>query len=184
MAIGLLVGVLLLTLLVVVVPLHSINSDYVDGICDLQFRLNKYRKIAAEKDAWTKRLDEIRQRGEQEDHFLNRNSASLASADLQTRIKESVTQAGGELISTQVIPERKEEQFSRIAVRVRMTGSTETLRDVLYAFESGTPSLFVENLNIRPIRIARPAPPGGKPSAPADKLSVDFELVGYMRGAG
>jgi general secretion pathway protein M len=96
-----------------------------------------------------------------------------------------VKQAGGELISTQVIPERKEEQFIRVAVKLRMTGSTQVLRDVLHSFESGTagnPILFVENLNIRPIRNMQPQFPGRKPPKVADKLSVDFDVVGYMRG--
>ncbi|MBS1214897.1 MAG: ral secretion pathway protein [Proteobacteria bacterium] len=96
-------------------------------------------------------------------------------------IKESVTAAGGELISTQVIPERKEEQFTRIAVKVRMTGSTPVLRDVLHAFETRKPVLFVENLNLRPIRIIQPAGPGRKAGHVADKLSVDFDVVGFMR---
>jgi general secretion pathway protein M len=182
LAVALLAGVVLLGLAIVVLPLHSINGEYVDSIGDLRFRLDKYRKIVAEKDAWAARLEEIRQRGEQEERFIAKNTAALASAELQTRIKQAVVDAGGELISTQVIPERKEEQFSRIAVRVRMTCGTQALRDVLYSFESGTPSLFVENLNIRPIRIAQPMGPGGKPAIPADRLSVDFEVVGYMRG--
>ncbi|MFM8332389.1 MAG: type II secretion system protein GspM, partial [Candidatus Methylumidiphilus sp.] len=82
----------------------------------------------------------------------------------------------------QVIPERKEEQFTRVAVKLRMTGSTQMLRDVLHNFESGQPILFVENLNIRPIRNMQPQLPGRKPPKAPDKLSVDFDVVGYMRG--
>jgi general secretion pathway protein M len=98
---------------------------------------------------------------------------------LQTKIKEAVGNAGGELTSTQVIPERSEERFTRIAVKVRMNGSTEVLRQVLHAFESSTPYLFIENLNIRPIRMPR-NPAAKNPQIP-DKLSVDFDVVGYMQ---
>jgi general secretion pathway protein M len=96
-------------------------------------------------------------------------------------IKKMVTDAGGELISTQVIPERKEQQFTRIAVKVRMTGSTVALRDVLYALETGNPILFIENLNLRPIRIGQMRRPGAKAASVPDNLSVDFDVVGYMR---
>ncbi|WP_240342378.1 type II secretion system protein GspM [Methylococcus sp. EFPC2] len=174
---------MLLVLGVVVLPLHSLTASYADSIEELEFRLAKLRKLAAGKEAWTARLEEIRQQGQQEERFFARDTTALASADLQTLIKQTVTDAGGELISTQVIPERKEEQFSRVAVKVRMTGSTPVLRQVLHAFEANTPILFVENLNIRPIRVGQPFSPGGKPAAKAtDKLSVDFDVVGYMRG--
>ncbi|MDD5034550.1 MAG: type II secretion system protein GspM [Methylococcaceae bacterium] len=181
-ALGLLIGVLILAYVAVLNPLMAIGGDYSERIEELEFKLQKMRKTAAEKEHWLKRLEEIKQQGETEGRFISRDTAALASADLQTRIKEAVNQAGGELISTQVIPERKEEQFTRIAVKLRMTGSTPMLRDVLHAFESGNPILFVENLNIRPIRIIQPQLPGAKAPKVADKLSVDFDVVGYMRG--
>jgi len=165
-------------------PLISISGENSDSIADLEFRLQKFRKIAGEKNDWLKRLEEIRQQSQKEERFISRDTPALASADMQTLIKEAVTTAGGELISTQVIPEHKEEQFTRIAVKVRMTGSTPVLRDVLFAFESRNPILFVENLNLRPIRIVQPpAAPGGKPGKMVDKLSIDFDVVGYMRAS-
>lgn len=158
------------------------NSEYAEKIEDLEFKLQKLRKTAAEKDEWLKRLQEIKQQGETEGRLIARETAALASADLQTLIKDAVSRVGGELISTQVIPERKEEQFTRVAVKVRMTSTTPMLRDVLYAFETNRPLLFVENLNIRPIRNVQPQLPGRKAPKVQDKLSVDFDVVGYMRG--
>jgi general secretion pathway protein M len=180
-AVGLLVAVLAVLYLVVFMPFFSVESEYADTIDDLQFRLQRFRRVAAEKDYWLNRLDEIKRASQQEERFISRDTAALASADLQSMIKDAVTGAGGELISTQVIPERKEEQFTRIAVKVRMTGSTQVLRDVLYGFETRKPVLFIENLNLRPIRIIQPVGPGRKPGRVADKLSVDFDVVGYMR---
>ena len=181
LALGLLGGIVVLFCLGVVMPLWATHVEYAESIEDLEFRLQRFRKIAAEKDLWLKRLEDIRQQGQQEERFISRDTPALASADLQSMIKQAVTGAGGELTSTQVIPEHKEEQFMRIAVKVRMTGSTSMLRDVLYAFESRKPILFVENLNIRPIRVVQPTMPGGKPGQVADKLSIDFDVVGYMR---
>ena len=180
-ALGLLAATLVVVYLAVFMPFLSVESEYGDNIEDLQFRLQRFRKVAAEKDYWLGRLEEIKTQSQQEERFISRDTAALASADLQSLIKESVTGAGGELISTQVIPERKEEQFTRIAVKVRMTGSTQVLRDVLHTFETRKPILFVENLNLRPIRIIQPMGPGRKPGRVADKLSVDFDVVGYMR---
>ena len=181
-ALGLLIGVVLIFSLGILGPLLAINNSYHERLDDLQFKLQKLRKIAAEKDYWLKRLEEIKKQGKAEGRLIARDTASLASADLQTLIKEAVTRAGGELTSTQVIPEHKEEQFNRVAVKVRMIGSTQVLRDVLHSFESGHPILFVDNLNIRPIRNMQPMLPGRKASKVLDKLSVDFDVIGYIRG--
>lgn len=80
------------------------------------------------------------------------------------------------MISTQVIPDHAEDQFIRIAVKVRLTCSMEILRQILHETESSQPILFVEDLNIRPIRL----PGGGGRKGPKERLSVDFDVVGYM----
>lgn len=182
-ALALLIVVVLIVFLGILGPLYVIGNGYRDRLEESEFKLQKLRKIAAEKDYWLNRLEEIKKQGKAEGRLIARDTAALASADLQTLIKEAVNRAGGELISTQVIPEHKEEQFTRVAVKLRMTGSTTVLRDVLHSFESGHPILFVENLNIRPIRIAQPALPGRKPGKVMDKLSVDFDVIGYIRGS-
>jgi general secretion pathway protein M len=178
----LLAGVIATVYLTVIMPLTDIAGEYADQVDELEFKLQRFRRTAAEKDLWLKRMDAIKHQGEHAERFIAKETAALASADLQTRIKTAVTNAGGELISTQVIPEKKEEQFTRVAVKVRMNGTTVSMREILHAFETGNPYLFVENLNIRPIRVAVPVAPGGKPSNKVvDKLSIDFDVVGYMR---
>jgi general secretion pathway protein M len=181
LALALLLGVVALFYLVLVTPLLEVRGSNAETIQDLEFRLQRFRKVAAEKEYWLGLLEEIKEQGKDREQFISRDTAALASADLQTLIKKTVTDAGGELISTQVFPERKQDQFTRIAVKVRMTGSTVVLREVLYAFETGTPILFIENLNLRPIRLGQLREPGGKASKIPDRLSVDFDVVGYMR---
>jgi general secretion pathway protein M len=179
LALALLAGVVLVAYLAVIAPLQALTRDYADSVGDLQFRLERYRKIARDKERVLEQLEAIKLAGQQDEHYLTRATAALASADLQTLIKETVSKAGGELTSTQVIPERKEDRFTRVAVKVRMNGRTEVIREVLYDFESSTPFLFVQNLNIRPIRMPR-NPASRQPQALL-KLSVDFDVVGYMR---
>lgn len=177
-ALALLMLVLLTVYGVIMAPLWALSSRYDESIESLLFRLKRFQSVAAEKDRWMARLEEIRNEGEQAKNVFSQNTAALAAADLQSRIKETVTSAGGELISTQVIPERKEDQFTRIAVKVRLNGSTGVLRQVLHDIESEQPVLFVENLNLRPIRV--PPRPGQKQATGSDKLSIDFDAVGYM----
>ena len=172
-------GVLVLLYWAIAVPLIGLAGEYGESVDELQFRLGRLSKVAAEKEALVQRLDKIKAEGQQDDRFLARTTAALASAEMQTQIKTAVGEAGGELTSTQVIPERNEQGFTRVAVKVRMNGGTNVLRQVLHNFESAKPLLFVENLNIRPIRMPR-NPAAKNPQIP-DKLSVDFDVVGYMR---
>lgn len=160
-------------------PLLGLGKEYRETVADLRFRLEHLRKVASEKGPLTQRLESIRILAQKNEAFLPTSTAALASADLQSRIKQAVSEAGGELSSTQVIPERNEENAVRVGVKVRMTGSTQVLRQVLHAFESGKPYLFIENLNIRPIRM--PRNPRDKNPAVEDRLSVDFDVIGYMQ---
>jgi general secretion pathway protein M len=178
-ALGLLLGVIVLAYFAIVAPLAGLAHQYGERVEDLQFRLQRLQKVAAEKSNLVQRLEKIKAEGQDNNNFLARTTAALASAELQTQIKAAVSEAGGELTSTQVIPERAEEQFTRVAVKVRMNGSTKVLREVLHNFESAKPLLFIENLNIRPIRMPR-NPAAKNPQIP-DRLSVDFDVVGYMR---
>jgi len=176
-AVALLAVALGLIYLVVVGPLIDLGREYSDSVEDLEFRLARYRKVAAEKGYWTRRMQEIKQNSSVSEHYISKDTAALASADLQTLIKDTVNASGGELISTQVTPEQQEDQLTRISVRVRMNGSTRVLRDVLHAIETAKPLLWVDNVNLRPIRM--PLRPGQK--GVADRLSIDFEVIGYMR---
>lgn len=162
-------------------PLIGLSRENGENIEDLQFRLERLQKIAAGKEALVQKLERMRTEGQNDARFLEKNTAALASAELQTKIKQAVSEAGGELTSTQVIPERNEEKFTRIAVKVRMNGSTDVLRQVLHNFEAVKPYLFIENLNIRPIRM--PRNPAVKNQQSPDKLSVDFDVVGYMQAS-
>lgn len=178
-ALGLLLMVLALAYFAVVAPLLGLGKEYRETVDDLRFRQQHLQKIADGKDALTKRLEDIRALARKNEAFLPTSTAALAAADLQTRIKQAVSAAGGELSSTQVIPERNEENAVRVGVKIRMTGSTAVLRQVLHSFESGTPYLFIENLNIRPIRM--PRNPREKNPTVEDRLSVDFDVIGYMQ---
>jgi general secretion pathway protein M len=180
LALGILVGVIALFYLSAIAPVLDIAREYGETVDDLRFRLQRYQKVAAEKDNLLAKLEQIKAAGKQDERFIARDTAALASADLQSMVKEIVSQAGGELTSTQVIPERKEENFTRIAVKIRVNGSTDVLREVLHSIETAKPMLFVENLNIRPIRMPRNI--AGKPSQPVDKLSFDCDVIGYMQG--
>jgi general secretion pathway protein M len=178
-AIAILLGLIGLLVLIVVYPLWSLQQEYQDSVESYRFKLEHLKQVASEKDHLAQRVEGIRALAQKNEAFLPTNTAALATAELQTLIKQAVSEAGGELSSTQVIPERAEENAVRVGVKVRISATTPMLRQMLHHFESGKPYLFIDNLNIRPIRI--PRNPNDKNQRIEDRLSVDFDVIGYMQ---
>ena len=166
-------------LLFLVYPLISFQNDLREDLERQRFKLLQLKKVIILKDPLTERLDSIKALSNSNEMFLPTTTPALASADLQTRIKQVISEAGGELSSTQVIPEKNEDTFVRVGIKVRLNGSTPVLRTVIHAFESGKPALIIDNLNIRPIRI--PINPRDNSTGVDDKLSIDFDVIGYMQ---
>ena len=68
------------------------------------------------------------------------------------------------------------EVYPRVVVQVRLRCGAPELASVLHQIESGSPRLFVENLNILAQRYAFQASETG-----AGGLDVNFDLYGYLK---
>ncbi|WP_022948042.1 type II secretion system protein GspM [Methylohalobius crimeensis] len=172
-----LIPVLLFYFLLVAPYVSWVRSNQ-ERISELQFQLERLSRSAAEEPSWRKRLKSLQTRHNQDEHYLSGETPALASAELQRRLGEIIRTAGGELTSTQVHPQHQEEEFTRIAVRIRLLGNLEVLREVLHSIESNRPLLIVDNLNIRPLPGRRD--PKTRQPLPSDRLNMDMEVVGYM----
>jgi general secretion pathway protein M len=110
---------------------------------------------------------------------IQSGNESLAAAELQNRIKSSVEAARGELRSTQILPSREEGVFQRISIRGQISGNLEALQRVFYEFESTSPFLFLDNVDIR----VRPVRQQNEAASDNPVLDVRFDLYGYIRRA-
>jgi len=133
----------------------------------------------AGKDEIIAKVNVIKQRQQKANHFSNRETSALASADLQQFVKKAIVESGGRLTSTQVIPERIEDNFIHIAIKVRMSGDAVILRDVLYIIETAKPMLMIDNLMVRSVRGRRDR--RTRKVMATNELSVNFDVSGYMR---
>jgi general secretion pathway protein M len=184
LALGVLAVVVGLFFLLLILPVIDMRAEYNASIENSVFRLQRMNALAAKKAFWQEQLARAQQLKDKQRQFISAETPALASAEMQAHIGKVISEANGELISTQVLPEEIEEQFQRIAIKVRMTGSSRTLRNVLYYFkvtyhDSSGPALFVKSINIRPIRINHILPGGGVAAA-VEKMSFDFDVIGYM----
>lgn len=179
LALGILSALLLAVIFFVIVPIVATVLDNQEQTEELVFRLRRARQIVAGKDDIAAYIEQIEQAHQQNNYFSNRDTVSLASADLQRLIKTAIVEAGGELTSTQVLPVRKVQGLSRVTVKVRITGDIETLRNVLYVVESSVPLMIIDQLDIRPVRGKRNRKT--RKIEPSNKLNVNFQIVGFMR---
>lgn len=178
LALALLILPALLGYFALVAPYLSWLRANQERIADLKFQLERAARIAAEEPRWRARLEAMQSYQSSQQHYLSGETPGLASAELQNHLSEIIRAAGGELTSAQVLPHRQEERFTRIAVLVRFTASTLSLREVLHRIESNRPLLIVDSLTIRtlPGRLD----PKTRKLLPADRLNVDIEVSGYL----
>ncbi|MCF6252753.1 MAG: type II secretion system protein GspM [Methylococcaceae bacterium] len=179
LALGLFVTVMLLVVFIAIVPLVSTGMDYYEQKQELIFRLQRATKVVARKDAVVAENERIKQKYQGQNYFSTRDTVALASADLQKLIKTSISEAGGQLTSTQVLPSSSKDSFSRVTVKVRMTGDIEALRTVLHEIESSVPMMIVDQLDIRPVRGRRNR--RTRKIEPSNKLNINFQVAGFMR---
>lgn len=178
-AVGLLVAVIVIFSVVVITPIVSKGMELHETKNTLVFQLQKYQRILARKDAVTDGMEKIKTQHLSQGYFNAQGTAALASASVQEFIKKAIVDAGGQLTSTQALPVSNKDGFSRIMVKVRMTGNIEELRAVLYKMETSMPLIIVDQIDIRPVRGIRNRKT--RQIEPSNELNVNFQAVSFMR---
>lgn len=179
LALGLLLLVILIVVLVLVMPVVDKGMELSDAKNTLTFRLQQYEKILAKKDSVVASVANIKEQHDGQGYFNSQGTDALASAEMQEFIKKAIVDAGGQLSSTQAIPVTTKDDFSRITIRVRMTGNSEVLRAVLYKIETSTPLIIIDQIDIRPMRGQRNLVTRQIESS--NQLNVNFQAVSFMR---
>lgn len=179
LAAGLLLVVIILVLAGIIVPTVSRVMEYQDSIEQLVFRIQRYKRVIASQDEVFEQVEETSDQIVAQGYFSNQETVALASAELQKFIKETVSTAGGELTSTQVLPQKQQGELTRIAVKIRLSGKMDMLRSVLYEIETAKPLLIVEKLDITPVRGKRNRKT--RKVEPTGNMKVNLEVVSYMR---
>lgn len=180
LALGLLLAVMLVFSALVIAPVINKGLELHEAKNALVFRLQQYDRILARKEAVVASMGQIKAQHQEQGYFNSQSTGALASADLQEFIKKTIVEAGGQLTSTQALPLSTKDKFSRITVRVRMTGSSEVLRSVLYKIETSIPLIIIDQIDIRPTRGIRNRLT--RQIEASNELSVNFQAVSFMRG--
>lgn len=185
LALALLLAVIALAYLVLVHPwftrpLLAINTD----ITDLQERDQRVQAQLQQRGAVARGLQQAQAALAGRPGFLREATAESAAAALSSRLQDAVASASpGNRSCT--ISNRSPLQdtsadavFPKVALQVRLRCGIPEMAAVLYTLETGSPRLFVNNLNLLAQRFQQ------SPNETGTGLDVSFELVGYLQPGG
>jgi general secretion pathway protein M len=184
LALGLLLAALALAYAVLIHPWWTVPMlEAQSRIESLQQRELRQRMQLRQAPLVAQRLAQVRQQLAGRPGFLPEASAELATVGLVQRLETAVAQASPgnrscAITNRSPINEASRERYARVVVQVRLRCGTPELATVLHSLESGTPRLFVDNLNVLAQRHFFGA--GGEASGEGG-LDVSFDLYGYLR---
>lgn len=182
LAVGLLAGVILIVGSMLLVPFLGTILEYNETIENLEFRLNRYTGRIVDKEKMQSQVADLRKQLRNAGFFSSQETAALAIAEMQKKIKQAVQDAGGQMTSTQALPQQEFEGLTKIVVKVRLSGSMEAIRNILYAIETAKPYMVVAKIDINQVRGRRNRKT--RKIEPVDKLNVNMDVVGFMRNTG
>jgi general secretion pathway protein M len=161
------------------------HLDIASEMSDLREQEQRFRRTALERPAVEQRLAEVRQYEAGNPAFLSETDFDSAAAGLTQRLKQIVGAHARDAQSCQIIMNQysrptEKELFERASIRVRLRCSLEEFAPILYDLESGSPMLFVDELQVWKQTGYR-APGSNQVTS---YLDVQFTLSGYMRKPG
>lgn len=174
LAIGLLLIVVLLIIQILIAPLVSSSHLYKEEISDLQFKLSKYQQAVDNKAELENQLNALKAELASGKLFQSNIAPGVVAASLQNQIRQIVEKAGGQLISTQVLTEKKEDSFTRVSVNVRLTGNDQVLQRLLFHIESAKPLLLINKIALSSNRRRH------KAGAKLNRLNMSLEIATYL----
>lgn len=177
LALVFLLAAIYLPYLLLVAPIiaehHRIQAEIKENLELIQ----RYRMIAADRVNLEEQLSLAQDDALPSQYYLPGDNPALVAASLQNQIKMFAENAGGKLLSTQLLPPQFEKGLTRILVRVQMTGTVDSFYKTLYAVESSRPALFVETVDLNTRQIRR----RHQSDAEDTELMAGFDVYGYLQ---
>ncbi len=183
LALGLLLAALAIAYLLFVHPWWTVpmlaEGQRIDTLQQRELRARMQLSQAAQVRQALARAQAQQQRSA---GFLPEASAELATAGLIKRLETVVSQASPgntacAISNRSPLSEPGSGRYARVAVTVRLRCGVQQTAAVLHALESGTPRLFVDNLNI----LARTYFAMADRQEQSGGVDVTFDLYGYLR---
>jgi general secretion pathway protein M len=183
-----LTAVLLLVIAVILVYLLGFHwfilrhLDYGQEIGELSAQLNRYQRVAEQREQVEAQLQSLQSRRSESNLFLEEGDFNEAAAGMSERLNQMISTQADEscqIVSRQPVRARVVERFEKVTVNVRMRCSVQDLMRVLYSLETGVPMIIAEEVTIIKPRARRQVRNQAAVAIPA--LDVRFNMSGYLR---
>lgn len=177
LAIAMLIVAGLLSYILVLQPWSDFRGAQSESVEDLRFQLLRYQQLADRQEEFETALKRAESRNGGTQYYLAQAKPALASAELEQYLERILRSGNAQIISTQAVSNAGDGIAPSVAVKVRMRADLMTLVSLMHRIETGSPSLFIDNL-----AISRRG--GGQPSNPETTqalLDVQFDMVGFLR---
>lgn len=149
LAVGLLILALALIYVAGVRPLQQFYADRQEQIAEKRDRLQRLDRVAAELPSLRRTLTALRDSTRRTQFLLVGSSDTVAAADLQSKVKEIVSQAGAEMTSAESLPPVPRDEFRKVGIRAVVIGDLEMLAAVLRSIQTAHPPLFIDEIAVR-----------------------------------
>jgi general secretion pathway protein M len=182
LAIAILCGMVVLVIGLLAFPIWSINKHYSEKIVVLETRLQILSHDIQSGEKLEAEYQRLLSGNSTDKRYLKSQSDALAAAELQRIVKISIVPAGGEILSTQIVPNTQKEGTQKVSLKVRMKAELKALVKVFYQLETGYPLLFIDSFTIRSRSVGARRVINRNPTAQlaARMLDVDFQVSGYI----
>ena len=177
LAVALLVLVLIGLWSLLIQPLAARHAANEAQILQSRELLARYQAIIGSEERLLRELEALQEAESTSGGLLATDNPSVGSAEIQKQLKDFVTESGGALKSTAILPTEERSAFQRIAVRLNVICDTPALQELLYSIESANPYLFVDNLDVR----TRNARRRQRDQPAVDQLQVRLDVSGYIQ---
>ena len=175
LAIGILVLAVLAFLGLTAGPVWYANASRQAAMDQAQERLLRYEQIAARDKELLPQYEALRQAQKSAGNQLRSDTAAVAGAELQRRVKDITAVHEAQIVSTQILPIATEEGFVRIALRVRLRGVLPSLLQSVYDIETNEVHMFLDNLSFR-----NNAAGLRQQQMLIRPMEAEFDLIAYM----
>ena len=112
--------------------------------------LERYRKIAAEKDEAAAELSVLKIKlNDEEGRLLTGSTETLASVELQTIMEETAKKRGVRIKRVKTLKPKENGDYHKVFVEITFSSEISSLVDFLYDIEYNPKSLTISELNTR-----------------------------------
>jgi general secretion pathway protein M len=153
-----------------------------EEISELESQLDRYQRVAAQKDAVEGQLQLLQSRRTESNLFLEEadfNEAAAAMSERLNLMMGGFADEACQIVSRQPVRAREIERFEKVTVNVRMRCGIEDLTQTLYSLETGVPMIIVEELTVIKPRARRRS--NNQATADLQALDIRFNMSGYLR---